>query len=245
MEQQEVSFEERIHASTVQFLIQENEREAAVALLSCTFELSVWDDNADYTRYNILLRGPRQIYEVFSDDSHPTTRAVVAALNAVMPWDCSVNRVLVRSTLVDAVPGWKAEMLDIALGKVVHNQGLTINNQATMIWQNLRFRSESEKRITQALDRAGVLFIPNCLARLTTPEGRKNKEPDFVVCYQGRWGILEVDGEPFHPPARTVEDHKRDRDFRKYGIQVEHFDASECYQQSDRVVKDFLDTLMK
>ncbi len=67
-----------------------------------------------------------------------------------------------------------------------------------------------------------------------------------MICHQGRWGILEVDGEPYHPPSRTVDDHKRDRDFRKYGIQVvEHFDARECYQQPDRVVKEFLDTLMK
>jgi hypothetical protein len=245
MEQPEVSFDEKIHASAIQFLIQENEKEAAMALLSCTFELGIWDNSTDDTRYNVLLRGPRQIYEVFYDDNHPITQAVAAALDAVMPWNCSVNRILIRSNLAEIAPGWKAEMLDIVLGKVVHNQGITINNQATMIWQNLRFRSESEKRIAQALDRAGVLFIPNCLARLTTPEGRKNKEPDFVVCNQGRWGILEVDGEPFHPPTRTVEDHKRDRDFRKYGIQVEHFDASECYQQPDRVVKDFLDTLMK
>ena len=115
-----------------------------------------------------------------------------------------------------------------------------------VVWQTLRFRSESEKKIAEALDRAGVLFLANCLARLTTLEGRKTKEPDFLVCYQGRWGILEVDGEPYHPPSRTVDDHKRDRDFRKYGIQVvEHFDARECYQQPDRVVKEFLDTLMR
>ncbi|HVB22314.1 MAG TPA: hypothetical protein VNG51_10245 [Ktedonobacteraceae bacterium] len=245
MEQPEVSFDEKIHASAVQFLIQENDREAAMALLSCTFELSIWNDDQSHTDYNVLLRGPRQIYEVLNDDNHRVTLAVAAALDAVMPWDCAVHRIYIRSNLVDAALGWKAEMLDIALGKVVHNQGITIKNQATMIWQNLRFRSESEKRIAQALDRAGVLFLPNCLARITTPEGRNTKEPDFVVCHQGRWGILEVDGEPFHPPTRTVEDHKRDRDFRKYGIQVEHFDASECYQQPDRVVKDFLDTLMK
>ena len=91
-----------------------------------------------------------------------------------------------------------------------------------------------------------MLFLPNCLARLTTAEGRKNKEPDFVICHQGRWGILEVDGEPYHPPSRTVDDHKRDRDFRAYGIKVvEHYDARECFQEPDRVVKQFLELLGK
>ncbi len=234
MDQSEISFEERIHASAVQFLIQENEKDAAIAFLACTFELTTWDSEYEHTTYNALLRGPRWVYDVICDENHSTTLAIEKALNAVMPWDCSVKRILVRANFVDIEPGWKGQMLDIALGKVAHNQGIEIKNQAMIIWQNLRFRSESEKRLAEALDRAGVLFIPNCFARLTTAEGRKNKEPDFVVCHKGRWGIIEVDGEPFHPPSRTVDDHKRDRDFRKYGIQVvEHFDARECYQQSD------------
>jgi very-short-patch-repair endonuclease len=75
---------------------------------------------------------------------------------------------------------------------------------------------------------------------------RKNKEPDFVVCENGRWGILEVDGEPFHPPTRTTEDHKRDRDFLAHGIRVvQHYDANECYQQPDRVVANFLNLLRR
>lgn len=180
------------------------------------------------------------------DENHPTNQAILKALNAVLPWGTGVKYVLIKSNLIEVGPDWKAQMLDIALGKEVHNQGIEIKNRATMIWQNLRFRSESEKRIAEALDRAGVLFLPNCLARLTTAEGRKNKEPDFVICHQGRWGILEVDGEPFHPPSRTTDDHKRDRDFYGHGIRlVQHFDAAECYQQPDRVVKQFLALLTK
>src|SRR2546425_6880849 len=193
MEPPECSFDEKIHASAVQFLIQEDEKDAAIALLACTFELNEVESQWEYTGYNALLRGPRWVYEIIRDENHPTSQTVLKALNAVMPWDSTVKGVLIRANLIDVEPDWKAQMLDIALGKEVHNQGITINNRATLIWQNLRFRSESEKRIAEALDRVGVLFIPNCLARLTTAEGRKNKEPDFVVCHQGRWGILEVD----------------------------------------------------
>jgi hypothetical protein len=66
-------------------------------------------------------------------------------------------------------------------------------------WQNLSFSSVSEVKIAQALDRVGVLFFPNCRGRLTTTQGRRNRECDFLVCYEGIWGILEVDGEPYHP----------------------------------------------
>lgn len=244
MEQEKISFDERIHASAVQFLIQENEKDAAIALLACTFELSAWGTNFDRTEYSALLQGPRWVYEVVHDENHPTTQAIHKALNAVMPWDGYVKHVWIKANLIDVEPDWKAQMLDIALGKEVHNQGVTIQNRATMMWRNLRFRSESEKRIAQALDEAGVLFLPNCLARLNTPDGRKNKEPDFVICHQGRWGILEVDGEPYHPPSRTVDDHKRDQDFYAHGVLlVLHFDAAECYQQPRRVVKRFLGLL--
>jgi very-short-patch-repair endonuclease len=58
-------------------------------------------------------------------------------------------------------------------------------------------------------------------------------------------GILEVDGEPFHPPTRTVQDHERDRLFRDHGIRVvEHFDASQCFEAPDKVVERFLRLLL-
>lgn len=66
---------------------------------------------------------------------------------------------------------------------------------------------------------------------------RRRDVPCSTVCHDGKWGILEVDGETFHPATRTVEDHARDRLFREHGILVvEHFDASECYNQADDVV---------
>jgi hypothetical protein len=76
--------------------------------------------------------------------------------------------------------------------------------------------------------------------------GRRNREADFLVCLDGKWGILEVDGEPFHPPARTVHEHEQDRLFHNHGIAVvQHFDASRCYEDADGVVKQFLGLLKK
>ena len=77
-------------------------------------------------------------------------------------------------------------------------------------------------------------------------ERRGNREPDFLVCKDGKWGVLEVDGEPFHPPSRTVQDHERDRLFRAYGVRVvEHFDASRCFEEADGVVAEFLAILAR
>src|SRR5437764_8730543 len=151
-----------------------------------------------------------------------------------------------RAELIAIDANWRAEMLEIARGKGVHNQCGEIHAGQMLTWKNLRFRSQSEVRIAQALERAGVLFLPNCMAHLRGLDGPENKEADFLVCHNGKWGLLEVDGEPFHPPSRVALDHARDRLFRAHGIKVvEHFNATECYNEPSSVVGRFLEILMK
>lgn len=129
----------------------------------------------------------------------------------------------------------------------MNNQGIAFKpNLLTHTWEGLRFRSKTEIKIAQALDRVGVLFLPNCLARLNDPEklrGRGNIETDFLVCHHSMWGILEVDG-PHHTAARRVKEQERERLFRRYGIRTyERFEANKCYAQADEVVKDFLEMM--
>ncbi|UUO14384.1 pentapeptide repeat-containing protein [Dolichospermum heterosporum] len=138
------------------------------------------------------------------------------------------------------------ENTDLILRKTPENDN-TFNNQGVQFysnsiihtWENLRFRSKTEIKIAEALDRTGVLFVPNSLARLTTPKGRANKEADFLICYNGKWGVLEVDG-PFHTAERRVEEQERERIFKKNGIKVvERFDSERCYNNPDEVVQEF------
>jgi hypothetical protein len=115
-------------------------------------------------------------------------------------------------------------------------------------WKGLRFRSPAEIKIAEALDRAGVLYLPNCMARLNTPEGRKNKEADFLVCCETKrgfkWGIIEVDGR-YHTAYRRVEEQQRERVFEHSGVRVYRFDAKRCHDQPDNVVREFIELLDK
>lgn len=112
----------------------------------------------------------------------------------------------------------------------------------------LPFRSKTEIKVAEAFDREGVLFFPNCRARLngTTPPGpqhaaRRTYEPDFLVCAGGRWGILEVDGKPYHPPERAEVDEERDRLFQAHGVRfTKRYDAGDCWTDPEGVVRDFL-----
>ena len=108
----------------------------------------------------------------------------------------------------------------------------------------LLFRSPVEVTIAKALDRHRVLFLPNCMARLGFPDSRENKEADFLVCYEGKWGILEINGDTYH--TNSAKDHNRSRLFKMHGIKVvELYEASRCIKEPTKVVQEFLELVKK
>ena len=238
-----------LQASAERFLSDGGEEDAASVLLACQFEVSDSGDSwwvGDEQRWavHVKLTGPRAAFEILQQSAHSTTKAIRSAIEAVLPADRYVKHLTAHAELVDIDPDWRTELLEIARGRGVHNQA--VRGQAALSWRNLNFRSKSEIRIAQAFDSVSVLFMPNCLARLTAAGGRLNREADFLVCCEGKWGILEVDGEPFHPPSRTVQDHERDRLFKAHGITiVEHFDSGECLERPEEVVRRFLELLRR
>ena len=123
---------------------------------------------------------------------------------------------------------------------IINNASLADTN--IVVYDGLRFRSKTEIKIYEALKKRRVLFFANSTAVL----GQKNtkREPDFLVCQDGRWGILEVMGEPYHPSATAMKDHDRARLFKNYGLHViEFYDANRCYNHPDDVVDEFLNLL--
>lgn len=222
----------------------ETGKEAAKVLLSCSLE--VWqtegrlNSRPGETYLAIRLTGTRDVYDILGVKEHPIRKAILKAFYALLPGQVYIDTLVGGVEPIAIDPNWLTNLIEEA--RHVHNQAVRADN--VLIWNNLRFRSRSEVQIATALDRAGVLFLPNCMARLGTLDSRRNREADFLVCYNGKWGILEVDGEPFHPPSRTAEDHERDRLFRSHGILVvEHFDATECFENPYGVVRRFLEIL--
>jgi hypothetical protein len=244
--------DDRLLASAARFLIDGGEEDAAHVLLSCSIAFDLTEDVDFYnqpkgTYYgDVHIQGPRSAYNVLNDEGNPISESIIHAIKAVTPDHIRLSRFIIKAEIIDIDPNWRNELLEIARGRGVHNQLADLEQARVRIWNNLRFRSQSEVRLAIALDRAGVLFLPNCRGRLNTPHGRENREADFLVCCEGKWGILEVDGEPFHPPSRTVQDHERDRLFKAHGIRVvEHFDASECFENALKVVERFLEILRR
>lgn len=122
----------------------------------------------------------------------------------------------------------------------VNNQALfTFNDGSKIPFEGLNFRSKTEVKIYEALLRKGLLVMPLPVVAMGIRE--KYKEPDFVVCYKGKMGILEIHGGQYHPPEAAAKEHERRREFLKLGVSLyEIFDSTRCWQDPDGVVDDFL-----
>ena len=107
-------------------------------------------------------------------------------------------------------------------------------------WNGLHLRSPAEVAIAVALQKKGVLFFVNAGCRLHNHSRQyETREVDFLVFYQGKVRILEVDGITFH--QNPLADYKRDRLFDREGIRTSRFSAQECFGNSNAVVEEFLE----
>ncbi|MBA2518343.1 MAG: hypothetical protein H0V24_01630 [Chloroflexia bacterium] len=235
---------EQLLASAATYLIEGHDEDAARLLLACHIEDLSEQEAGSWDPPSLLveLRGPRMAYDALVDLSRQPPDApgqrVQQAFQAVLPRGYGWRQLEIRAELVPIDPDWRTQLISRVQGTAVDNQGLIPKD--FRLWNNLRFRSATEVKIAEALDRAGVLFFPLCRGRLNQRQVRVTREPDFLVCHQGRWGMIEVDGEPWHR-GMAAEDHARDRLFKAHGVKVvEHFDAKHCYNIPDEVVKRFL-----
>ena len=153
-----------------------------------------------------------------------------------------LNNIDVELALAEVGPGWRQELLQIAQGKDISNQG--VGEGRILYYQNLRFRSDGEISIAKALDMMGITYLPNCRARVGFRDDRKTREADFLICDRGRWGILEVDSQTYHTPQTRTSEQERDRLFHKHGIKViQHYTHKRCIEAPIEAVKEFLELL--
>ena len=234
--------DEQLLASATSFLIDGQEFYEASILLLCKIETSIDNEYRDRTEIVVELAGNRAIYDILQNQKDSATVAINRAFDAVMPTGYVVTYIRPRVELPNFGPDWRSQLQEVVEGKVALNQCLPIQDKPRYPWENLLFRSPYEIAVAKALDEHQVLFLPNCMARFTKEQ--KNREADFLVCYDGKWGIIEVDGETYHLSA--AKDHERDRLFRSHGIRViERFTADQCIKDPKGVVRQFLDLLKK
>src|SRR5260370_30610762 len=185
--------EERILASAVSYLIEGQELYEASILLLCTdlsrsFGSSYHSGSEVITDVSIELAANRTVYDIINDEKHQATIAIKHAIQASMNSDYYLSSLSCRSVYTDFDSDWRSKLLDAIQGKIPLNQGVPIQDKPRYSWEYLFFRSSYEIAIAKALDEYKVLFLPNCMARFSSPNPQKrmNKEADFLVSYEAK-----------------------------------------------------------
>ncbi len=237
--------EERFLASMARFMIEGQERTEARLVLQCSLEATEEFDDWDNRILRLRFRGPRRLYDAlgssggYGNGAASSLRVFEAAAEALMPE--GFTRVIIERGMAyvsEIQSDWRNELLAVLEGRDVDNQALAFSDVVT--WQGLRFRSRSEVKIAEALDKIpGVMFLPNCRGRVGSKERRRNLEADFVVMFNGVWGVLEVDGP--HHEGKAAHDHDRDRPFHHHGAAiVQRYESMDCFRDPDSVVLNFM-----
>lgn len=162
-------------------------------------------------------------------------------------FDLGVTWVVVRETLPVVGPGWRDLLHRELHGERPTNHARRLQ-PAPQRWieDNLAFTNDGELRVYRLLKhrQESVLAPEETISIFPLPNGRiaqRTWEPDFLVTYKGRAGILEIDGP--HHNARRALDLTREHLMRDSGIAyvdrvpVEALDNKE---ELERVVDRFL-----
>jgi hypothetical protein len=141
-------------------------------------------------------------------------------------------------TVGDENQDWRTEFA--SLSNEISNQALfDFANKPKYKKDGLNFRSKTEIKIYETLVQRGLLIFPLPVAVLGNPKVKR--EPDFVIAYKGKIGILEIHGEMWHPPETAAKEAERRRSLRNLGVAVyEVFDAHRCWHDPETVVNEFL-----
>lgn len=192
------------------------------------------DDTADYT---MTVRVPLDELPFATD---PDFKSVLEfCLRNVLDAKHSTEHVRVKPLI-------EGEMPETTIGL----NNCFFKQERTILHDELRFRSKGEIFIYEELKRRNVLFFPNPAAILGTTgveygEKVEKKEPDFLICQKGKWGILEISSDDFHTGVvKTTKDHERARRFNHYGVSfIQAYDLDKCKNDSVGVVDEFLTQL--
>ena len=150
--------------------------------------------------------------------------------------------IYILTKLITPEENWRSEFeRETSLKRIITNQG-AINNSDKVIYYNyLKYRSPAEVEITKELSKWDILYFP---LPVSVIKGKK-REPDFLIQHPDtkKFGILEINGDTYHTPTNSQQDHERAEIFFSKGIFVKFVSAQKCLEKPKEVIKQFFDEL--
>ncbi|WP_329119708.1 hypothetical protein [Streptomyces sp. NBC_01465] len=157
---------------------------------------------------------------IFTEDAQTMLRRVFEQVSGRLGY--GVSWLGFRETLPRIGPDWRERLQEMMSAERPTNQARrTMPEKPQWVLDGLAFTNSGEKRVYQALKhlQEKELSAEDTISIFPLPNGRvlgHTWEPDLLVTYRGRAGVLEIDG-PNHR-ARRAMDHSRDHLLRDAGV---------------------------
>lgn len=239
------NFEEQLLRTYVEIVRHSSKPELAALLVDA--EINVYTEMNGYF-HEVFIRLPAPyVATVLNDDvilEH--LRDCIKLL--LSGQDYNANKIMFGTRFMEPEDDWRELVRSLIARAKEPNQGVVTSitrkreGNEPLKYNEMNFGSATEIRVAQELEKRQILFFPLPLAvRAETGKCFKDhREPDFLICHEGVWGILEV---AFHQ-GRYEQDKQKDEWFKKSGILcVEHYTAEECYGKTASVIDRFLSIL--
>jgi hypothetical protein len=202
-----------------------------------------WDDHGD--EKDLMLEVDPANKSHFTDDLLQKLRDLCKEIS--VRFGLGVTWVEVRETFPIVGPGWREMVQREISGECPSNQARRLQpSPRRWLEDNLAFTNEGEQRVYRILKHRQEKVLPReeMIAIFPLPNGRiagRTWEPDFLVTYKGRAGILEIDGP--HHNARRALDVTREHLMHDSGIAYIDrvpVEALEDRAETERVIDRFL-----
>jgi hypothetical protein len=249
--------ESRLHRTWVASLVEFNFPE--LAAIAIDFKVRLIEDSFDtfngeyiFVDY-IVIDMPIPSYQISQDNIDLIKKTLLGICHGHIPirsgnyFDRNENElnIVFRIALLDIEEDWQKITRRLIVESRNPNQGVITEKvfgrrgRNILEYNEMKFGSKSEIRIAQELEERKVLFFPLPLAvcKETGEFYKDHREPDFLICDNGSWGILEV---AYHPD-RFEEDQQKLAWFKELGILcIECYPAERCYNNPKQVVDEFM-----
>lgn len=149
--------------------------------------------------------------------------------------DFDLYNIAIIPKLEESYENWRIDILEKILGQGINNQASFTTTKVPMCeYKYMKFRSKTERKLAPYFENSKILFFPLPLAVC----GNEHREPDFLVCKKGKWAILEIVDDIYHPSVE--KEAYRTRWFQDHNIQIRSYEANKCYEKPEEIVNEFI-----
>lgn len=242
-------------AAAATLLYQQGDTEAAIAATDVlVVDLSLWNSNEyEPDEYLVYFTVEPNLVDQFTD---AMLKRLVDGMHAVMPRRAAVRIDSIEVSPVVPVPSadWRNQ-LRTANGPTPTNQARKVRLEPEdqhPIEDDLHFTNEWEHRVYGVL-KARQAALPDNETIGIMPLGKmrllgSTREPDFLITYKGRAGVIEVDGPHHGKSGRASSDHSRDNLMIHAGVEwVSRLDVQDVNTkaEAEKFVDNFLARLAR